>query len=328
MTQSKLDKIVADGKYIVGITGGSGAGKSEARSILSTMGARTIIADQVGHWVIKRGHKSGAYEQVIAHFGEEILGEDGEIDRKKLGAIVFSDKGQLDTLSAIMHPHIAEHIVNEIAEADYNHLFVIDAAVLIESGMHKICNMVVGIFAPPQDRIKRIVKRDNISEEAAKARIDAQTPDDNIKPYVDIEIYNSSTLENLAKQLEVVYKAKFWSDILNKRMIDKIKMWVRLGKEPHTAIMGELAYNIMYQHPLAMRMRHAFAPYILDEGAEVDTEKLLDLVFKNRHNVGNIYSFVNEYISEKLQVIIDTSDTHDFDEAAKQLLKEEMEKFG
>ena len=184
---------------IIGITGGSGVGKGEACRILAGRGVEIINTDSLAHRIILRG-VSSAYDEVLTEFGSSILGDNGEIDRKKLGAIVFADKSRLAALSGIVHKYVRGQC-EEIVRLSTGNIIAIDAPALIEAAMQDMCDDIIGIFAHRDLRIKRIMARDGISLDAAEKRIDSQMPDAVLRGYVDIAIDNNGTMQELEEKL-------------------------------------------------------------------------------------------------------------------------------
>ena len=161
----------------IGITGPTGAGKTTALNALTQLGAHIIDADQVYHQLLAG---SGPMRQALtARFGPTILGEDGLVDRKALGAIVFADPAALADLNAITHRFIQAEIACQCARAEEEGrpAVAIDAIALIESGVGDTCDAVVGILAPKELRIRRIMAREGISEDYARKRVEAQQGD-------------------------------------------------------------------------------------------------------------------------------------------------------
>jgi len=193
---------------IIGITGISGSGKTQATRILSQMGGYTIEADPLAHATMKKGQQ--AYVEILETFGPNILYKDGEIHRPALGALVFSNKENLRKLEAIIHPKVAEKITIMLAEAKNSNLYnfaVIDAPLLIEANLHKICHSVWLITASHETRLKRIIARDNITTEAAEKRLASRPGDEALKPYADIIIENNgNSLEDLGEKIAVFLK--------------------------------------------------------------------------------------------------------------------------
>ncbi|MGN1098531.1 MAG: dephospho-CoA kinase [Clostridia bacterium] len=179
---------------IIGLTGLTGAGKSTAAEILRNKGFHIIDGDKVGHRVTAG---ADVLDKIKAAFGGGVINPDGSLNRRALGKIVFSDSGSLALLNSITHPAIKSEVLRE-AEEHKDETVVVDGAVLKECGITENCAAVIRITAPEEVRLKRIMERDGLSEAEAKSRISAQT--DHTDPWIDVD--NSSTEENLAKNLE------------------------------------------------------------------------------------------------------------------------------
>ena len=159
---------------VIGLTGGIGTGKSEAARQLEKLGALIISADQVGHEAYTVNTE--AWEQVVATFGNGILQDDKEIDRRKLGGIVFSDPSQLKKLNQIMHPRMAR-IVSDKIEAFRGQgvdTVVVEAALLFEAGWDSLVEEVWVTDASEEIIIGRLRERNGLSDEEAKKRINSQ----------------------------------------------------------------------------------------------------------------------------------------------------------
>ncbi|XP_015741199.1 bifunctional coenzyme A synthase-like isoform X2 [Coturnix japonica] len=163
--------------YIIGLTGGSGSGKTSIARRLGQMGAFIIDADALGHAVYLPG--SPAHGQVVAAFGAEILNKDGTINRKILGAKVFGNQERLKNLTDIVWPEIARMVREQIREAGAQGkaVMVLDAAVLLEAGWQEMVHEVWAAIIPEDEALKRIVSRDGLSEEAARDRLRSQMSD-------------------------------------------------------------------------------------------------------------------------------------------------------
>lgn len=190
---------------IIGLTGGSGCGKTTVANILKELGGYIIDADKIAHEVIKKGQK--AYYEIIDFFGKNILTKEKDIDRKALGSIVFSNEEKLKALNSITHKYILKEIKYQIdsmkKEGVYKYI-VLDAPLLIETNLHKIVDTVWVVYAEKEDRIKRLLKRDNLPREIIIKRIESQTDFEKIKPFADFIIYNKDNLnlkEVILKQL-------------------------------------------------------------------------------------------------------------------------------
>ncbi len=173
---------------VIGITGGSGSGKSSVVSELEKDGFYVIDADEVARFVVRIDMP--AYNEIREYFGKDVFFKNGELNRKKLGEIVFSDKEKLEKLNKITHKHIYKEIKKRI-ENNKDRNIVIDAALLKKGGLMEFCEVSVAIVADKDARIERIMNRDNLSYEAAKNRINSQVSDDTYKEYCDFVFDNS-----------------------------------------------------------------------------------------------------------------------------------------
>jgi len=171
---------------IIGLTGGSGGGKTTALRVLADLGAHVIDCDALYHKLL--AENEAMVEEITVRFPEAFI--DGVLNRKALGKIVFQDKAALTALNAITHRHVCEAVDHEI-EAYEGVLIGIEAIALIESGLAERCTSVAGILAPEADRIRRIMAREGIGEAYAKARIESQKPDVFFKEHCDYIIENN-----------------------------------------------------------------------------------------------------------------------------------------
>ena len=141
----------------IGVTGGVGAGKSTVLNYLrDTYGARIILADLVGHEVMAPGQK--AYDRIVQQFGQTILGEDGRIERKILGSIVFGDKAKLQILNSIVHPAVKKEILRRVgqAEKDGEKYVVVEAALFLEENYDAFCDETWYIYTNEELRRERL----------------------------------------------------------------------------------------------------------------------------------------------------------------------------
>lgn len=160
--------------YIIGLTGGIASGKSSVCKRLEGQGAKIVDCDKLGHRAYVKG--TPGFDKVVEAFGQHIVGEDGEINRKELGKIVFGSKDDLQRLNGIVWPEIArlaQEQISEYAEAGDN-IIVLDAAVLLEAGWDNMCHEVWTTIVPQPEAIKRLVERNNLPEEQAKQRLNSQ----------------------------------------------------------------------------------------------------------------------------------------------------------
>ncbi|MCX7883856.1 MAG: dephospho-CoA kinase [Caloramator sp.] len=191
---------------IIGLTGGIASGKSFVSDILKEEGIPIIDADIISHQIVYKG--SEALKEIEREFGKEVLNTDGTLNRKSLGNIVFSEKDKLEKLNRIMHPKIIDEIkkrVEEIKEQGFN-LCVIDAPLLIETGLYRIVDIVLLVYVNIDVQIKRLIKRDNISLNEAYKRISSQMSFEEKKKYSDYIIDNNGSREHTKNQVYNILK--------------------------------------------------------------------------------------------------------------------------
>src|SRR5882762_207209 len=185
----------------LGLTGGIASGKSFVAAELRTLGFRVLDADHLGHVLIEPG--KSAYEPVVQEFGNEVLRPDKSVDRKKLGAIVFADKEKLDKLNSILHPRIEEAMRAQFAvwerENPRDPVFV-EAALLIEAGMHKRLDDLVVVWCRGEQQFERLVAR-GLAESEARRRISLQMPNEEKLKHATYTIDNSGTVEHSQAQV-------------------------------------------------------------------------------------------------------------------------------
>ncbi len=190
--------------YVIGVTGNTGAGKSTAANALRSQGVRVLDADLIARDLQRPGQI--ALKEIADTFGKQMLNDDGTLNRKKLGALVFNDPPSLKKLDNIMWPKILKEIQQQIQKSDED--VVIDAALLYETGMQVICDETWLITAPDILRTQRIMRRDGISLEEAQARIKSQMPQD-YKRALAIHILDGGrTPQELEQQAITLYQKK------------------------------------------------------------------------------------------------------------------------
>jgi len=194
--------------FIIGLTGGIGTGKSTVAGILKEFGAAVVDADRVGH-EIYHSH-SIVWKEIVSRFGQQILQPSGEIDRKKLGAIVFSDSNARATLNRIVHPRIYERIEQKIEElAEHKiQVTVIEAAILIEARWDSVTDEVWVVESPITAVLTRLRENRGLSEEEATIRTSVQISDGERRRRADGVIDNSGDINMLRKNIESLWKKK------------------------------------------------------------------------------------------------------------------------
>lgn len=191
---------------IIGLTGGIASGKSTVAQALGDRGAYIIDADKLGHTAYLAG--SGAFDQVVAAFGSDVVADDGEIDRRKLGGKVFGNEAALKQLTDIVWPAIRAMAEKEIANAQRaapERIVVLEAAVLIEADWLDLADQIWVTVVEPAVAIERACARDNLSADAVQTRLDAQLSNDERKSYADHVIDNSSDQAHLLAQVESLW---------------------------------------------------------------------------------------------------------------------------
>ena len=192
---------------VIGLTGGTGSGKSVVSKSLAAAGSVIVDADKIAHDIILKGEP--AYEEIIEYYGTGILGEDGEIIRKKLGEIVFNDKEKLAFLNRCTHKYITMEVKRQIAAAKEEgtaKAIIVDAPLLLEAGLETVCDLVWVVYADPEVRAQRVMARDGITYELAKARISNQKSWEEYKAAASTVIDNSKDLAYLEGQLTEILK--------------------------------------------------------------------------------------------------------------------------
>ncbi|HZG79975.1 MAG TPA: dephospho-CoA kinase [Brevibacillus sp.] len=189
-------------EMILGLTGGIATGKSTITGMLRERGIPVIDADQIARDVVEPGKP--AYEAIVAHFGREILLADGQIDRKKLGEIVFSDELERQKLNAIVHPEVRRVMREEAETAEKNGASIVfmDIPLLFESKLQHMVDKIVVVYAPAHMQLARMMERDELQEEQAQKRLRAQFPIDQKKADADFLIDNSGSREEAERQVE------------------------------------------------------------------------------------------------------------------------------
>lgn len=190
----------------VGLTGSIAVGKSHVLNILKELGCHTIDADQIAREVVTPG--SEGLKRVVESFGLDILTDDGKLDRQKLGAIVFADKDKRKELNSLLHPLIIaaqDKQIQGLEQDDPNGIVIVDAALMIESGGYRRLDKLIVVHCRPEDQLQRLMKRDGLSREAAKARIATQMPQKEKKAFANFLIDTSSSFEDTRAEVERVY---------------------------------------------------------------------------------------------------------------------------
>ncbi len=193
---------------LVGLTGSIATGKSTVSAMFAHQGARVIDADLLSREVVMPGQP--AYARILEEFGSQIFQDDGSLDRKALGAIVFADPARRKRLEEITHPAIGarqQRILSVLDEEGFEGIVLWDAALLFETGGVSKMDKVVVVFADPDTERRRLMARDGLAEADARARIASQMPIAEKALLADHVIDNSGTREETERQVRAVHDA-------------------------------------------------------------------------------------------------------------------------
>jgi dephospho-CoA kinase len=191
------------GKYVIGLTGNIGTGKTVVRRMLEHLGAYTIDADALSHRAIAKG--APGYQPVVDYFGKWILDKDGEINRSKLGSLVFRDASALKELEGIVHP-LVRKAVDVLGRRATQQVVVIEAIKLLEGDLRKGCDSIWVTYAPQVVQIERLTRKRGISREEALQRINSQAPQTAKIEAANVVIRNIGSYEDLWKQVTQAWK--------------------------------------------------------------------------------------------------------------------------
>lgn len=190
----------------IGLTGGIACGKSKVADIFHELGFYTIDSDVISRKVMEKGEIS--YLKIVDYFGSDILDSNGEIIRKKLGSIVFSNKEKLKVLEEIVHPAIFDYekkLRSQIYGKDDKAVIITHAAKMIESGSFSNYDALIVITAEKNIQLERLIKRDNITYEQAQNILNNQLSNEERLKFADFIIDNSSDIVNLYKEVKRIY---------------------------------------------------------------------------------------------------------------------------
>lgn len=190
---------------IVGLTGGIATGKSLVSGELRRLGATVVDADAIAKEVVEPGRPACA--EIAEAFGPGVIKQDGSIDRKKLGQIIFSDPAARERLNAITHPRIRERMKEETTRLvkEGVELIVLDIALLIETGVRYEVDRIVVVYADPAQQAERLMERDSMGLDEAKKRISCQMDIKEKVDYADYVIDNSGTKEDAIEQTRALF---------------------------------------------------------------------------------------------------------------------------
>lgn len=189
-------------KLVIGLTGNIATGKSTVARILAHLGATVIDADRVAHEMMHAG--TSVHSAVVAAFGPEILGADGEIDRARLGALVFSDPAALARLEALVHPATIAAVSQRIATAP-TPVVVVEAIKLIEAGMADAYDSLWVTTCPAEEQVERLMADRGLSRAAAEQRVRAQPPQEEKVARADVVIDTGGSMAHTEEQVRAAW---------------------------------------------------------------------------------------------------------------------------
>ncbi|ARU59711.1 dephospho-CoA kinase [Tumebacillus avium] len=191
---------------IVGLTGSIATGKSTVSKMFADAGAVIVDADKIVREVQQPGQQ--AFQEIVDHFGKEVLLPNGELDRAKLGSLVFGNEENRLKLNAIVHPRVREardEQTRATLARDSRAIIIWDIPLLIETGIYQEVEKTVVVYVDRETQYARLLKRDELSAEAAEKRIAAQMPIEEKKRYADFLIDNRGTIEETQRQVQEVW---------------------------------------------------------------------------------------------------------------------------
>jgi dephospho-CoA kinase len=196
---------------LVGLTGGIGSGKSTFAALLAERGAQIVDADVLGHDAIKPG--APAWQSIVDQFGDEVIAPSTmEIDRRRLGEIVFGDANKRAALNAIVHPEIFRRIADELDRLrGTDAIVVLDAALIVETGLDASCDVIVVVTSEVATRARRLTRTRGMSMEQVTARMAAQVDARALAEKADILVANDGSLEEL-----VVEADRVWAELVRR----------------------------------------------------------------------------------------------------------------
>ena len=214
------------GKYVIGLTGNIGTGKSVVRRMLEHLGAYGIDADALSHRAIARG--APGYDPVVETFGSYILGQDGQIDRQKLGKLVFSDPEALKQLETIVHP-LVKQAIDLIVRRASQEVIVIEAVKIFESNLAEVCDSTWVVYAPEEIQLSRLVHNRGMSARDAQQRLQNQPEQDELLNAADVIIKNVSSYEDTWRQVTQSWQ-KYVSAAENASLLVSQPVHLNLGE--------------------------------------------------------------------------------------------------
>ena len=194
--------------YLVALTGGIASGKSTVGRLLEEKGAYLLDSDKMAREVVRK--ETPGWQEIVDHFGRDILGPDGEIDRQRLAGIIFNDPGERAFLNGVTHPRIFQLMAEELrdieAETGGKGIVILDIPLLVEAKAGKMFDFTLVVDASPQIQVERLQKDRGSSTEEAWSRINSQVSREERLRVADLVIHNDGGMGDLEKEVEEAWK--------------------------------------------------------------------------------------------------------------------------
>jgi dephospho-CoA kinase len=289
------------GKYVIGLTGNIGTGKSVVRRMLEHLGAYGIDADMLSHRAVAKG--APGYSPVVSTFGKYILAPDGEINRARLGRLVFGDPEAMDLLEKIIHP-LVEQAIDVMVQRASQPVVTIEAIKLFEANLYRSCDGVWVTVAPPEVQLARLVQQRKMNEVEARQRIAGQAAQEKKISQATVAIKNVGSFEDTWKQVTAAWQkyVPAGSQTPVAAPVVKVKapegeISVQRGRPRHSNEIAELIN----------RLRHPEVPLKKDDVMAAFGEKAFLLLQVGQTNVGVIGWQVENLVSRTTDIVIDPS---------------------
>jgi len=188
--------------FVVGLTGGIGSGKTAASDYFQTIGVTVVDADIASRTVVEPGKP--ALAEIAAHFGQDVIQDDGQLDRARLRERIFNDEAERKWLEGLLHPLMAEELINGLAAATSDYVILV-SPLLFETGQNALCDKTLVIDVPIELQISRTTERDNNTESQVKAIIESQSPRDTRLNKASNVIVNNGPLEQLYRAIDELH---------------------------------------------------------------------------------------------------------------------------
>lgn len=203
-----------EGKMVLGIAGGVGSGKSTVLEILQNRyQAYLCMADGLGHEAMRKG--TGVHQKIVDEFGSAVLAEDGEIERNVLAGIVYREEERLNILNAIIHPFVIQEIQRRMDECPGNRLFVLESAILFETGCDALCDVVWGVITETEIRIQRLMASRGYTRERAESIMTKQMGNAELAERCDGIVVNDGDRGELEQRISELFGKMGWQSHIN-----------------------------------------------------------------------------------------------------------------